>query len=154
MQKHIATFFFLLASSTLGNAETAPACPKNIELLQKSTHFLRGYVSETGQRPEAEQRFEQVLRASNAETVFLQMAYSAHATDAARAYAVCGLSELRSRHLASVVRYLERHDGPVLSMHGGVLLKRKLSRLAARIQADGCAQKSKPMEVVGGEVVE
>jgi hypothetical protein len=146
MQKHIVTCLLLMVSSGLGSASASLACPKDIGRLQKSEHFLRGPVGPSGQRSEADLLFEKLLRTSNSETVFLELAYSAHATNAARAYGVCGLSELRSRHLPTAAKYLQRQSGYVLSMRDGVPVKRPLSQIAAEIVSRGCALKKSSAE--------
>lgn len=136
--RHLITCCLLLASAGLGNASTPPAAPRDVGRLQKSEHFLRGTVGFNGQRSEADLLFEKLLRTSNAETVFLELAYSAHATDAGRAYGACGLSELRSKHLPAAARYLQRQNGYVVSMRDGMPIKRPLSQIAAEILSTGC----------------
>ena len=146
MQKHLVTCLLLLASSGLGSASASLACAKDIGRLQKSEHFLRGPVGAAGHRSEADLLFEKLLRTSNSETVFLELAYSAHATNAARAFGVCGLSELRSKHLPAAAKYLQRQNGHVLSVRDGVAVKRPLSQIAAEIVSRGCAVKKDPAE--------
>lgn len=151
MPKHLLTCLLLLVSSGLGSASASLACPKDIGRLQKSEHFLRGPVGTSRQRSEADLLFEKLLRTSNAETVFLELAYSAHATNAARAYGLCGLSELRSKHLASAAKYLHGQNGYVLSMRNGGPVKRPLSQIAAEIVSNGCGVKKSHVETTAEE---
>lgn len=133
-----AAFALFLALASAGHAAPYPAAPADIQQLERSEHFLRGLVGFAGQLSASDLLFERLLQASDAESVFLQVAGSTRATAAAKAYAACGLSRLGGRHLAGIVQALGRDRSVVSTMHGDQMSARPLSLVVQQISEAGC----------------
>jgi hypothetical protein len=138
MPKHLIALFVLLAGSAFGNESSPPAAPDDIRTVEKSEHFLRGLTGFAGHLSAAELSFERLLRTSDAEAVFLQIAKSTHATGAAKVYAACGLSQLSSGRLPEIVRLLRREVSYVSTMNGDVLTQKRMSEFIDQISRYGC----------------